>query len=200
MQEEIEAAERTLARFVTLVAELNDAERQDEELEVSRSIVGPQNASGNRVTFTARNHPENRKPLRSGTPTVLPILCDGYLADDERDPPTSSRRKTRRSGSSTVPLRHLALPPPMLEPLRSPVYILRALKTSEIWNEEVSEPILHAPMPLRPLREPELLLAGYNEMTHDGSASKAPPPRAPLGLNLTKCTTGSGEDAEGDGF
>lgn len=173
VQEEIEAAEQTLARFMTLVAERNDAERQDEELKVSHSIVGSQkSASGNRVTFTAGNHPEIRKPLRSGTPTVLPILCDGYFADDERDAPVSSRRKTRRPGrSSTVPSRHLALPPPTLELLRSPIYILRALKPSEVWDEEVSGPILYAPVPLRPFREPELLLVGYNEKARDDSAS-----------------------------
>lgn len=172
VQEEIEAAEQTLAKFMTLVAERNDAERHDEELKVSHSIVGSQkSASENRVTFTAGNHPEIRKPLRSGTPTVLPMFCDGYFADDEREPPVSPRRKTRRPGrSSTVPC-HLALPPPTLELLRSPIYILRALKPSEVWDEEVSGPILYAPVPLRPFREPELLLVGYNEKARDDSAS-----------------------------
>lgn len=198
VQEEIEAAERNVARLMTLVAELNDAERQDEEYKVRRSTAGSlKSASGNRVTFTAGNHPETRKPLRSGTPTVLPILCDlGYLGDDERDPPASSRRKTRRPSSSTVPLSHLALPPPTLEPLRSPIYVLRALKPSEVWDQEVSGPVLYAPVPLRPFREPESLLVGY-EKARDDSASAF---SGTAGINPHCCTTGSGEKAEGYGF
>jgi hypothetical protein len=91
----------------------------------------------------------------------------GYFADDENESSTALRK------SSSVPMPRLAPPPATLESLQSPAYILRSLDPSEIWDDTVhSEPVVHAPMPLRPIREPELLLAGHNnERTRSGPAS-----------------------------
>jgi len=113
--------------------------------------------------------------MRPGTPAVLPVRLTDYFADDERENTTTlGGRKTRRSGkSSNVSLLQPAPPPSTSEPLQSPAYVPRALNPLEVWDDNVPvEPFLHAPVPLRPLREPELLLAGHNnERAHSGPAS-----------------------------
>lgn len=165
VQKEIEAAEQSLARL-KLAAKLQRAEDGEEQYEVS-DIISQESAStveavwGRNVSFSNANHPENRDPVRPGTPFVLLINTNGYLTDDEGEAPHVSRSETRNSASYNMS-------PPSLTPnpelLHSPVPSLRSLNPSEVWDDEMPVgPILYAPVPLRPLIKPELLLVGYEE-------------------------------------
>lgn len=165
VQEQIEAAERSLAKL-QLAAGLQCTEDDGEEYEVS-DIISQESAStveavwGRNVSFSNANHPENRDPVRPGTPFVLLINSNGYLTDDEGEAPYVSRRETRSSASSNMPLPSLT---PTPELLQSPVPSLRSLNPSEVWDDQMPVgPILYAPVPLRPLIKPELLLVGYEE-------------------------------------
>lgn len=177
VQLEIEAAERSLARL-QLAVRASGAEYGDEDLEVSDCLSQDESTIvsagwGSSISFAGRYHPEHRDPMRRGTPAVMPTISDGYLADDEREVPRTLRRTTRCSGNSDVSLPYLAPTPPTPELLQSPVYALRALNPSEVWDEEATVvPIIYAPVPLRPLIQPELLLVGYEE-SHLGQDSNS---------------------------
>lgn len=172
VQLQIEAAEQSLARL-QLAAAPHGVEHEDEESEVSDCVSqsglnSMMEASwGNSVSFSGDYHPEDRQPIRRGTPTALPTDANGYLADDEGETPRALRRKTRGSPSpSNVSCLTLLLPTP--SPLQSPVLFPRPLKPSEVWDEAPAEPI-YAPVPLRPLIKPELLLVGYFEEPNTSS-------------------------------
>lgn len=177
MQLQIEATEQTLARL-QLMARPHDVEHEDEVSEVSDCISENELASmvetswGNSVSFSGRYHPEDNRPMRPGTPAALPTDANGYLADDEREAPRTLRRKTRCSASSSKISFPCPTPlPPTPEPLQSPVPFPRPLKPSEVWDEEAPLQLIYAPVPLRPLIKPELLLVGYYKEPHNGSDS-----------------------------
>lgn len=166
VQEQIEATEQSLARL-QLAAGLRCTEGDEREFEVS-NIISPNGSTstveavwGRNVFFSNGDHPENRNPVRPGTPFIQLINPNGNLTDDEGEAPRVSRTETRSSVSSKVSSPVLT---PTPELLQSPVPSLRSLNPSEVWDEEVPVgPILYAPVPLRPLIKPELLLVGYEE-------------------------------------
>ncbi|KAG8166089.1 hypothetical protein KVR01_004641 [Diaporthe batatas] len=171
VQEAVNAAEETLAELLQLESHLSNAGCQEVQDEVVNSMAQRAKPSlaapgHGKVSFTIEKHPEDRDPMRPGTPGSNPIRVDGYFADDEDESPAAlTRRKTRCSGRPSCP----APAPEMTEPLQSPGYVLRALKSSEIWDEDApAEPVLHAPTPLRPVRELDLLLAGHDSTTEIG--------------------------------
>lgn len=176
VQLQIEAAEQSLARL-QLAAVPQGVEHDDEVSEVSDCVSQSESASleasrGNSISFSSGYHPENRGPMRCGTPAPAPLStdADGYLADDETEMPRALRRQSRCSSiSSNVSRLTPLLPTP--SPLQSPVHFPRPLKPSEVWDEEAPVEPIHAPVPLRPLIKPELLLVGYYEEPHNGSDS-----------------------------
>lgn len=166
VQEQIEAAERSLARL-QLAAELQCTEDDEEKFEVSNIISSNGSAStveavwGKNVSFSNGNPPENRDPVRPGTPFVQLINSNRSLMDDEGEAPRVSRTETRSYVSSNVSSLVLT---PTSELRQSPVPCLRSLNPSEFCDDEMPVgPILYAPVPLRPLIKPELLLLGYEE-------------------------------------
>lgn len=166
---EIEAAERSLARL-QLAAGVRGAEEDMEHMELSDCHSQNESTSmveaswAKSVSFAGGYHPEDRDPMRCGTPAALRTDICGYLADDESEAPRALRVNTQYSRSPDVSLPHLNTPAPTPELLQSPVYPLRALNPSEVWEEEaIAAPILYAPVPLRPLINPEILLLGYYE-------------------------------------
>ncbi|KAI7779850.1 hypothetical protein LA080_000264 [Diaporthe eres] len=174
VQLQIEAAEQSLARL-QLAAAPQGVEHEDEGSEVSDCVSqsGPNSMEaswGNSVSFSGDYHPQDRQPMRHGTPAALPTDANGYLADDEGETTRALRRKTRGSASpSNVSCLTLLLPTP--SPLQSPALSPRPLKPSEVWDEEAPGEPIYAPVPLRPLIKPELLLVGYFEEPHMGSDS-----------------------------
>lgn len=176
VQLQIEAAEQSLARL-QLAAVPQGVEHDDEVSEVSDCVSQSESASleasrGNSISFSSGYHPENRGAMRCGTPAPAPLStdADGYLADDETEMPRALRRQSRCSSiSSNVSRLTPLLPTP--SPLQSPVHFPRPLKPSEVWDEGAPVEPIHAPVPLRPLIKPELLLVGYYEEPHNGSDS-----------------------------
>lgn len=174
VQLEIEAAEQSLARL-KLAAGPHGVEHEDEGTEMSDCFSKAESAFaeagwGNGVSFSDGHHPGDRHPIRRGRPTALPTDADGYLADDEREMPRAVRRKTRGSASPS----NVSCVSPLSstpEPLQSPVHYPRPLKPSEVWDEETPIKLIYAPVPLRPLIKPELLLVGYYEEPHNNSDS-----------------------------
>lgn len=168
VQAAVETAEESLVELLRLVARVSGVGLGGVQDEVLDSMAQGTKASiaslwHGQVHFTVENYPEDRDPIRPGTPG---LSLDDYLADDEQESAGASRRKTARySGRLPLTVPSSA----MLEPLQSPIYVLRALKPSEFWDEYTpAEPVLHAPAPLRPLRELESLIARYNGMTEAG--------------------------------
>lgn len=165
VKEAVEIAEEKLAELLRLVAHSRSVgllEVQDEAIDsmAQGMKASPASLGHGKVSFTVENHPEDRDPIRPGTPGPNPIIRpDDYFADDEEESPGALTRRTRCSRKPSCPVPA----PPVLVPLQSPTYVLRALKSSEIWDEDApAEPVLRAPAPLRPLRELDLLLAGHN--------------------------------------
>ncbi|KAJ0118263.1 hypothetical protein J7T55_009046 [Diaporthe amygdali] len=119
-----------------------------------------ENGSGHRVSFVVGDHPEERDPMRPGTPAFLPETLDaGYLADSEGE-------------VGDFPSSQPASPSPSPKPLPSLPHPVRDLLPSEFWDDDAPVesssgqlPKLFAPVPLRPFGgvygNAELLLAGY---------------------------------------
>lgn len=175
VQLQIEAAEQSLARL-QLAAAAHGVEHEDEGSEVSdcvsQSVPNSMEASwGNSVSFSGDCHPQDRQPMRRGTPTALPTDANGYLADDEGETPRALRREAHGSPSPSN-VSCLTLPLPTPSPLQSPILSPRPLKPSEVCDEEALAEPIYAPVPLRPLIKPELLLVGYFEGPHNRSDSK----------------------------
>lgn len=179
---EIEAARQCLARLQLALALAGpDDEDEEDELQLisqNKPASAMETGCGNNVSFSAGYHPEARDPIRRGTPAFPPVI--DYDADDESEEEFSGSlsgvtlpRLTPTPEPSDVFIACLDPTPglsdvscltPTPELLESPEYSLRALNPSEVWDEEAPvEPILYAPVPQRPFREPELLLLGYHE-------------------------------------
>lgn len=182
---EIEAVRQVLARLQLALALAGSEDEDEEFISQIKPASSMETVCGNSVSFPAGYHPEARDPMRRGTPAFPPVI--DYDADDEseEDPGSPSGVPppclTPTPGPSDVFMPCLAPTPslsdvscltPTPELLHSPEYPLRALDPSEIWDEEApAEPILYAPVPQRPFREPELLLLNYHEKPDEDTAS-----------------------------
>lgn len=161
VQLEIEAAEQSLAKLQLAAAGLHESDDEVSECSSPDVSASVEDGCGSSVSFSTGYHPEStyRNLIRPGTPVVLPATPVSDITDDEDD-----------GSFSDDSLLHPTPPPPTPEPHQSPVYLFRALNASEFWDEEAPvEPILYAPVPLRPLINPEQLLVGYYEEPEESS-------------------------------